>query len=309
MTPATTSALRIDHTDRDRHPVAVYLARQAPGPSAASLRSSCEVLARLISGGTHTAESLPWHELRFQHTAAIRAKLASSGYAHATCNKHLSALRGILRAAWRLGLVAGEDYHAAVDDLRHFDTVGPPAGRALEPHELAALRCELEGDHTDRGRRDRALVELLVDAGLRRAEAVRLDRPTELEVLRVVGKRHRIRDVPLTRRAADALRAWLAVAAPARPLFRSFTAHGVLTDRRLSVRAVANIVAARAAAAGIGPLAPHDLRRTFGTTLLARGADVLIVQSLMGHSDPRTTKRYDRRAEGAMRAAVRLLEV
>src|SRR5438034_11207133 len=88
----------------DRNPAAVYLAGLAPGSRPAQ-RAALGTIARDLSGGTCTLETLPWHRLRFQHTAAARTMLAER-YKPATVNRALAALRGALKAAWRLGLMS-----------------------------------------------------------------------------------------------------------------------------------------------------------------------------------------------------------
>jgi hypothetical protein len=71
----------------------VYLTRMVPG-SRRTMQQALDTMAGLVSGGQADALALDWTALRFQHTAAIRAKLAK-GYAPATVNKMLSALRGV----------------------------------------------------------------------------------------------------------------------------------------------------------------------------------------------------------------------
>ncbi len=90
-----------------QHPVAVYLAGLAPG-SRRAMRDALRIIAELASGGTHTELSFPWSELRYQHTAAIRAALQER-YAPATTNKMLSALRRVLKEAQRFGLLSNDE--------------------------------------------------------------------------------------------------------------------------------------------------------------------------------------------------------
>ena len=74
-----------------QHPVVVYLAGLAEGPGRVAMRSTLKVVAAVLGNGT--LESTPWHELRFQHVAALRSKLAES-YAPASVNKSTG------RGAW-----------------------------------------------------------------------------------------------------------------------------------------------------------------------------------------------------------------
>ena len=112
----------------DRHPAPVYLAHLAPG-SRRTMRQALEVIADLVSGGQIGAQALPWAQLRYQHTQAIRAALAER-YSPSTANKMLSALRGVLKEAWRLGLLDAESYQRAAD-LPAVRGSTLPAGRAL----------------------------------------------------------------------------------------------------------------------------------------------------------------------------------
>src|SRR5262249_20356755 len=153
----------------DRHPAAVYLARLGPG-SRRSMREALETIAALASAGKQTAETLPWAALRYQHTGAIRAALATR-YRPATTNRHLAALRGVLREAWRLGLMTAEDYHRATD-LPGIRATTLPRGRALTRRELRRLFQTCQADARPSGARDAALLGVLYGAGLRRSEVV-----------------------------------------------------------------------------------------------------------------------------------------
>ena len=117
-------------------------------------------MARLATkAGDADRASFPWHALRYQHTQALRASLAER-YAPATANKHLAALRGVLKGAWRVGLVESEDYHRAVD-LEGIRGEVLPAGQELQAGELRALFTAYGEDQTAAGCRDAALLAVL----------------------------------------------------------------------------------------------------------------------------------------------------
>lgn len=291
----------------DRHPAAVYLAGLAPG-SRASMGGALDAIARLVTSNEEADRwAVPWAAMRYQHTAAIRAALAER-YAHSTANKMLSALRGTLRAAWRLGLLGTEEYQKAIEiEPVKGETV--PAGRAIASGELVAMLDSCDQSAT--GIRDAAIISLLYGAGLRRAEVVGLDRgdyDRQAGRLVVRGKRNKQRALPLTGGAAAALGDWLAVRGDEPgPLFLG--TGNRQRGARLTTQAVYTMLKRRAAAAGVKDLSPHDFRRTFVGDLLDAGADIATVQKMAGHADPATTSRYDRRGEEAKRKAAELLHV
>ncbi len=154
---APTDLVLLDTIRADEHPVAVYLAGLSVG-SRRTMLGALDTVAQLGLGSeSATAWDVPWHRLRFQHTQVVRSALAET-YAHTTANRMLSALRGVLKAAWKLGLMSAEDYQkaASVASIRG-ETV--PAGRALSGGELAGLldTCEQE----PLGIRDAAILSLL----------------------------------------------------------------------------------------------------------------------------------------------------
>ena len=119
------------------HPAAVYLASLAPR-SRRTIGGDLERFGGVFQlTGIATAITLDWSQLRYGHCAAARAAL-SEKYAHTTANRMLSALRGVLKAAWRLGILPTEEYHRAID-LSPVRGETLPRGRALSAGELRAL--------------------------------------------------------------------------------------------------------------------------------------------------------------------------
>lgn len=296
-------------TPVDQHPARVYLARLAPG-SRRTMLEALNTMASLLTDGQADAHTLPWAALRYQHVQALRAAVAER-YAPATANKFLSALRGCLKEAWRLGQMTAEDFqHAAdVDRVRGSEL---PRGRALSLQEVKALAEVCQRDTSAAGARDAAILAVLRTGGLRRAELVALDlvnyTPSSRGLAVRHGKGRKSRQVYITHRAAHALTAWLRWRGEEPgPLFRPIS-HQHILSKRLSAQAVLDILHRRAEQAQVAPFSPHDLRRTFISDLLDAGADISTVQQLAGHSQVTTTQRYDRRGEATKRRAVDLLD-
>jgi integrase/recombinase XerD len=212
-------------------------------------------------------------------------------YAATTVARALSTVRSFHRFALREGL-AERDPAAGV--------VRPRLPRAL-PHPLRQDEVEdlLEAPPPDTpsGLRDRALLESLYGAGLRVSEATGLD-VDDLDLdagsVRVLGKGGKERDVPLGRYAREALSSYLE---GGRPYLASARTRGALflnaRGGRLTRQSVARLVSRYARGTGITrSVSPHDLRHSFATHLLDGGADVRVVQELLGHASVATTQIY-----------------
>ncbi len=146
---------------------------------------------------------------------------------------------------------------------------------------------------TDRGLRDRAILELLFSTGLRVAELVKLD-TDKIDLkgreLGIIGKGGRTRVVFISDRAAESLSRYLATRQDqARPLFINYR----LEEGRLTAWSVEWMVRkyAQKAKLPVRPT-PHTLRHTFATDLLRNGADLRSVQELLGHKNVATTQIY-----------------
>ncbi len=175
-----------------------------------------------------------------------------------------------------------------------------PLPRLLSHDEIAALFARAE-DEAASGRREAVrllvLLELLYGSGLRATELVSLPLaavPRDAPFLIVSGKGGQQRMVPVGTRARQALSRWTALRGGttgpgARLLFPSRAATGHLTRVRLF-----QLLRALAAKAGIAPekVSPHVLRHAFATHLLEGGADLRVLQTLLGHADIATTQIY-----------------
>ncbi|MEP6758770.1 MAG: site-specific tyrosine recombinase XerD [Actinomycetota bacterium] len=203
----------------------------------------------------------------------------------------LSAVRTFHRFAVREGMVA-DDPTAGV--------VRPRLPRAL-PHPLTVdeVTAVIEAPSPDTavGLRDRAILELLYGAGLRISELTGLevdDVDLEEGSVRVFGKGSKERDVPVGRMARDAAGAYLTRGRPGLASVRTRSALFLNTrGGRLTRQSCARLLGTHARSAGIRrAVTPHDLRHSFATHLLEGGADVRVVQELLGHASVATTQIY-----------------
>jgi integrase/recombinase XerD len=168
--------------------------------------------------------------------------------------------------------------------------------KAISIEQVAALLAATDGDEVQRVR-DKALLELLYATGARVSEAVNLnvDDVLDEDVIRLTGKGDKQRIVPVGSYARAALDAYLVRARPVlSPRGRSTPALFLgLRGQRVSRQNAWLIIRAAAERAGLDvEVSPHTLRHSFATHLLAGGADVRVVQELLGHSSVATTQIY-----------------
>ncbi len=219
------------------------------------------------------------------------AHLEDRGLAKASVSRKLSAVRTLLKALVAEGALAASP---AVGLRRRRSGRRLPG--VLSEAEVAAL-LDAPDAATPKGRRDRALLEVLYSAGTRASETVGLDR-NHLDLAqgvgRVVGKGGKERLVALGSHAVRALGEYLGDPARPRPLARAGDAV-FLNARggRLTTRGLEDVVRDCVLRAGLVRRAtPHTLRHSFATHLLDRGADLRSVQELLGHAHLTTTQIY-----------------
>jgi integrase/recombinase XerD len=214
------------------------------------------------------------------------------GLAPTSLRRRAAAIRGFYRFAFGEGVI--ETDVAARLDL--------PRQPRLLPETLDVEEVERLLDAAGEQLRDRALVELLYAAGLRISEALRLDLDDlslDAATARVVGKGDRERMVPVGEVALDWLRRWIAEGRPALLALSHVapTRGGPLfvgdRGRRLARQQAWAVVKRAASAARLADrVSPHTLRHSFATHLLEGGADLRIVQELLGHASISTTQLY-----------------
>lgn len=231
----------------------------------------------------------------------VRAFLASLSASTYGPDDHPYAATSVARA-----LSAVRSFHRFLVMERELDrdptaaVVRPRLPRLL-PHPLGvdvvARILEAPDPATPAGQRDEAILELLYGAGLRVSELTGLDvDDVDLEdgFVRVLGKGGKERDVPIGSYARAALERYLS---GSRPTLAGSASRGALflgtRGTRLARQSVGRLLAEYARRAGIErAVSPHDLRHSFATHLLEGGADVRVVQELLGHASVATTQIY-----------------
>jgi integrase/recombinase XerD len=238
---------------------------------------------------------------------AYFAALSARGLSPSTAARRRAAIRQFYR------FVLGEGWRQD-DPSRRVDAPkkGRPLPKVLSREEVSALIAAAGARDGAHGLRLNCMVELIYASGLRVSELLGLTLQAvarDPAYLMVRGKGGKERLAPLNDAARTAVKAYLEV----RPVFLprgSKTSPWLFPSRgkegRLTARRFAQLLDEAAAAAGIDParVSPHVLRHAFATHLLEGGADLRVVQTLLGHADISTTQIYTHVAEDRLREVV-----
>jgi integrase/recombinase XerD len=247
----------------------------------------------------------PLEEVTVEDLSLYRERLLKA-YASATAAKKLAAVRRFLTFAYMGGAT-----RINPEALRFFaksPKVGQdPSYNVLTGEELGRMLSAARANSM----RDYVLLAVLVGAGLREAEVVELKVGDFREaggeegqvLLRIMGKGAKIRAVPVSPELWRLVQRYVLLSGRSltshtdarKPLFTSREGGG---DKPLTTRAVRYLVKKYANAAGITKaISPHSIRHTVGTNMAVNEAPLLVIQQFLGHSDPKTTMRYVRRAD------------
>ena len=226
------------------------------------------------------------------------------GLARRSIVRKVSAIRSLLKWA---ALQGYETAPAAVDIA--IPKLDRPLPQVLKAPDAAAL-CDLPPSDDPRGVRDRAVIEVLYGSGLRVSELCGLDLgdiDLRHRMLRVVGKGRKERRVPITEPAGKAVSHYIT---EARPEMLLASGNGPATTaiflnargNRLGPRSVRALLTKYTTADGMKPVSPHTMRHSFATHLLDGGADLRVVQELLGHESLSTTQIYTHISTERLRA-------
>lgn len=225
-----------------------------------------------------------------------------------TASTRVYAVRTFLSIAQRDGVLTAEQTRSL--GLRVYrqrqKRVQQPVGRRLTRTEVQQLR-DAVNSKTVKGKRDLAVLDTMLFAGLRREEVAELDRSALRQDggrwwLVFTGKGDKKRRLKVHDALFQSIKRWFAAAGLENdregPLFRSFDRGDHVTAKRLDANTVGRLVAEYGYLAqiaderGSNQLSAHDLRRTCARNAYDNGASLLLVQAMLGHEDPKTTAHY-----------------
>ncbi|MFN8520917.1 MAG: tyrosine recombinase XerC [Chloroflexota bacterium] len=290
----------------DQEALASFLtALAAAGRSTHTIRSYDASVTRLLGHLARTGSD--WRAPTRRQLRAWLASVAAGGVGQGTIAARLAGARAFYRHAQRAGWCEGDPFVAITTPKRP-----RRLPRVLGTDEVEALLDSVAGSQVGDAlaQRDRAIIETAYAGGLRISELAGLD-VTDLDVrhglVRVLGKRRKERECPLGAPALDALRAWLAEGRPALRDRSSADDDGALFlgagGTRLGVRGMRGRIDRLVLRAGLDRgVSPHTLRHSFASHLLDGGADLRVVQELLGHASLATTQVYTHVSPARLRA-------
>lgn len=265
---------------------AVWAERGLSDNSLSSYRHDLQHLRDSLAHASVTLQTATREDL-----LSVLAAEMQLGKSPKTVSRYLSAYRQFYRWLVREGLIQSDPV-ALIESPR----TGRGLPRALSEQQVEALLAAPDTD-TTLGLRDLAMLELMYATGLRVSELVGLQLSNinmNQGVVRVMGKGQKERLVPIGDAAFAALESWLASGRPAL-LNGAHSDYIFVTNRKTGMtrQAFWYMVRRYAVVGGIPhKLSPHMLRHSFATHLLNHGADLRVVQLLLGHSDLSTTQIY-----------------
>jgi site-specific recombinase XerD len=248
-------------------------------------------------------EFIEWYcsELRlaFNKTAVTRYRISleQRHYAPSTINLRLAAVRRLAYEAADCGLLSA-DLAAGIRRVKGAKRLGVRVGNWLTAEQ--GKRLLMAADEASlRGRRDYAMLAVLLGCGLRRAELTGLQiedlqlREEHCVIADLVGKGGHVRTIPVPDWVKAGVDNWVAAAGiTTGPLLRSINKAGRIWGNGFSPKVIWGVVKDKAASCEFPSLAPHDLRRTCARLCHQAGGELEQIQFLLGHVSVQTTERY-----------------
>jgi site-specific recombinase XerD len=237
--------------------------------------------------------------LSFNKTVVTRYRihLEDRLLALGTINVRLAAVRRLAYEAADTGLLS-TDLAAGIRRVKGAKKLGMRLGNWLTAEEGRSL-WQLPDRYSVKGKRDRAILAVLLGCGLRRRELIALTldhlerREDHWAIVDLVGKGGHIRTVPVPDWVKKTIDEWLSVAQINQGnIFRCVCRKGTVWGTGITEKVVWHVVREHAARLGIAKLAPHDLRRSCARLCHDSGGELEQIQFLLGHVSVQTTEKY-----------------
>ena len=248
-------------------------------------------------------EFIDWYcsepRLAFNKTVVTRYRISleQAHYASSTINLRLAAIRRLAYEAADCGLLS-PDLAAGIRRVKGAKKHGVRIGNWLTAEQGKRLLAAFDNGCL-RGKRDYAMVAVLLGCGLRRAEAAALavetlqQREEHWVIADLVGKGGHVRTVPVPSWVKEAVDDWLnAAAVNTGPVFRAINKAQRVGKSAFSPKVIWGVVKAGSSKCSLENVAPHDLRRTCARLCHEAGGELEQIQFLLGHVSVQTTERY-----------------
>ncbi len=227
---------------------------------------------------------------------AYKVALQDKGYAPATINQRLSAIRKFATEASDNGLIPLQVAYS-ISSVKGVRSAGVRTGKWLNASQSQAL-LNAPDINTLKGVRDYAILAVLLDGGLRRSEVAKLEFSHIQQIngrwaiVDFIGKGNKVRTVPIRAWVKQAIDDWASQAGiDSGRIFRSINKGGNLSGNSMTSQAIQDVVKLYANQRGFD-ISAHDLRRTCAQSAKLNGCDNSQIQIMLGHSSPVTTDRY-----------------
>ena len=271
-----------------------------------------QAVARRLGVKMEDLENLTPNQARALRSSLV-IDLEDGVIAFSTINKYFAVLTGILVRVYLRGDLEALELSHLRDILDGVKGESGLTGRYVYNEELEQVFEFLTREQTPANVRNLVLISLLYH-GLRREEVrkVRLDDIVESgTVVRVRGKAHRERNVPLEKSTQYFLKTWMSLRGSVGEFLLCAIRKGgvILPERQLSNMAIHRTLETIVNEAGVDKFTAHDLRRKCISDLLEAGVDLITVQKIVGHASPEMTSRYDRRPELLRAQKIQLLAI
>jgi integrase/recombinase XerD len=279
-------------------PAHLYLKRLSK-TSKATMERALDAIAKHIGEADHNLaikymDDVPWCKIERQHVHDILSILQDNQISPATQALYLCAIKGVMEEAWLNKMIDPDQYHR-IAKVKKPKGSRIPKGEAID---LQVIHKALDAcnDESHSGARDKAILAILLGAGLRRTECATLildNIKFSKHEVHVTGKGNKERIVHIEAEALKYINAWLEQRGEhPGPLFNPIRKNGNIAKKALSDTSIYQICTKRGIAVNADKLKPHNIRRTFGTEHDKAETSLTTISELLGHASIETTRGY-----------------